>query len=87
MTLGTYLHRQDLTAASIPVIQQHALDYCDQHGIDGIVPYQAYHEQPRDAWDLGEYLATAHFKAYLLELQLPLPPLTRNQLLLAVIRG
>ena len=87
MTLGTYLRSQDLTGATIPEIQQHALDYCDEHGIDGIVPYQAYHEQPRDAWDIQEYLDTAHFKSHLLELQLHIPELTRNQLLIHVLRG
>ena len=87
MTLGTYLRRQALTGATIPDLQQHALDYCDQHGIDGIVPYAAYHGEPRDAWAIQEYLDTTHFKSYLLELDLDIPELTRNQLLIDVIRG
>ena len=87
MTLGTHLRQQDLTGATIPDLQQHALAYCDLHGIDGIVPYAAYHGEPRDAWDIREYLATAHFKSHLLELDLDIPELTRNQLLLDVIRG
>ena len=85
--MGTYLRRQDLTAATIPDLQQHALDYCEIEGIDGIESYQAWHAEPRDAWDIQEYIDTAHFKTYLLELQLPIPQLTRNQLLLDVIRG
>ncbi len=85
--LEHWLRQQDMTEATVADIEQHTLDYCERHGIHGWVSYQNYHREPQDAWDLREYVKTAHFRSWILELDLEIPPLTRNQLLIDVLRG
>ena len=83
--LEHWLRQQDLTGATVEDIEQHTLDYCERNGIHGWVNYQNYHREPQDAWDLREYVKTAHFRSWILELDLEIPKLTRNQLLICLL--
>ena len=101
LNLRTYLQSQDLSTATIQDIQQHTQDFCEDRGIDGIQPHPhgvAYHYQTtidtqhRTAddvsWEVADYVQTAQFKSYILECsELKLPTLTRNQLLIDVLKG
>jgi len=41
-----------------------------------------------ESWEVEDYVSTAQFKAYILECtELEIPKLTRNQLLIDVLKG
>jgi len=101
LNLRSYLREQDLSDATVQDIQQHTLDFCRDRGIDGIETHPhgpAFHYQTtidtqhRTAddvsWEIEDYVSTAQFKAYILECtELEIPKLTRNQLLIDVLKG
>ena len=101
MNLRRYLQQQDLSTATVQDIQQHTIRFCEDRGIDGIQPRAegvAFHYQTtidtqhRYADDVSyeviDYVQTAQFKAYILECtELEIPQLTRNQLLIDVLKG
>jgi len=101
LNLRRYLQSQDLSTATIQDIQQHTQDFCEDRGIDGIQPHPhgvAYlyqttidtqHRTADDvSWEVSDYVQTAQFKSYILECEeLNLPTLTRDLLLIDVLKG
>lgn len=102
MSLQAYLQQQNLTQADTQAIQQHTRDYCTVKGIDAVLDewhtdctqtaqHTAQHKNSRDimydSWEIDDYVDSVQFKAYVLSMNLSLPALTRNQLMLDVLRG